>query len=125
VIAPATAILQAEALEKAAIGCPVRQVRIDLERRAREWSTAVAILDQEDTDIFEIDLVGTLAAGDRILAEIPVPFSHDNEVELTTCPVVRVLHRDGGCTLHLVPFTGGKDVYLNMAGPASPVVVRR
>jgi hypothetical protein len=57
------------------------------------------------------------------VALVQTPWSEDREREAV--PVLRVLHRDGQTSLHLAANSNGREVYLNFAGPASPVVVQR
>lgn len=113
---------QVAAFRAAADASPLRQVRSELRRRADEWAKAISLLDDAGED-YEIDLAGAIAPGDRVLALVPTPWSDDPEREAV--PVLRVLHRDGQTSLHLAASSTGREVYVNHAGPSSPVVVRR
>lgn len=114
---------QAEALEKAADASPIRQVRSDLKRRAKEWRDALDLLDAVGEEDYEIDVAGGIAPGDRVVALVATPYSEDRERE--SVGVLRVLHRDGQTSLHLAANSNGREVYVNYAGPSSPVVVQR
>lgn len=112
---------QERVLRDAAAASPLRQVRVELLRRASEWDKARGLCKDGGED-YEIDLVGAIAPGDRVLVVMP---SFAGEIEDEAAPVLRILHRDGQSTIHCTPNSTGRDLYLNYAGPSSPVVVRR
>lgn len=112
---------QIQVLEEAAEASPIRQVKVGLRRRAKEWATAARDLSTVEADDYELDLVGGIVPGDRVLVMVP---SHRSD-EVEAAPVMRVLHQNGQSSIHVVPNATGRDLYLNYAGPESPVVVRR
>lgn len=113
---------QAAAFELAAEVSPLRQVRAEMRRRAKEWRDAIDLAAEAGDDVYEIDLAGAIVPGDRVVSYVQVPWSQEPERE--SLPVLRVLHRDGQSSIHVAsPF--GRDLYLNYAGPPSPVVVER
>lgn len=113
---------QAKVLAQAAVGSPCRQVSYELRRRAREWKRAVDDLLTMGEDDYVIELMGSVTSG--MLAVVPVALPYGDK-EHKGCPVVRVLIRDGQCSLHVVPDETGRDVYVNCCSTASPVVVRK
>jgi hypothetical protein len=115
-------VVQAAAFELAAEVSPLRQVRAEMRRRAKEWRDAIDLAADAGDDAYEIDLAGSIVPGDRVVAYVQVPWSQDLERE--ALPVLRVLHRDGQSSIH-VTSPHGRDLYLNYAGPPSPVVVQR
>jgi hypothetical protein len=112
---------QGRILHKAADASPLRQVRSELRRRADEWFAALSLCEEAGDD-YEIELAGSVAPGDRVVALVATPYSDGKDRE--SVPVLRVLHRDGQTSLHLAANSNGREVYLNFAGPSSPVVVR-
>lgn len=114
---------QEVAFAQAALSSPIRQVRSEMKRRAKEWADAIELLDHVGNEDYEIDLAGAIAPGDRIVALVATPYSEDRDRE--TVGVLRVLHRDGQTSLHLAANSNGREVYVNFAGPSSPVVVQR
>lgn len=114
--------MQEKALAQAALDSPVRQVRSEMARRAKEWRDAVALLADVDEDDFEIDLAGAVAPGDRVLVLVRKTWDDQDQEAVG---VLRVLNRDGQTSLHLAANSNGREVYVNFAGPASPVVVAR
>lgn len=114
---------QEDAFAAAAKASPLRQVRAEMTRRAQEWRTAIQMRLDGGEDDYDIDLAGGIVPGDFLLAYVAVPWSEERESEAV--PVLRVLHRDGQTSIHCTVGSTGRDLYLNYAGPTSPVVVRR
>lgn len=112
---------QIQVLEEAAEASPIRQVKVGLRRRATEWATAVRDLNTVEAEDWELDLVGGIVPGDRVLVMVR---GHSGD-EAEGAPVMRVMHQNGQSSIHVVPNATGRDLYLNFAGPESPVVVRR
>lgn len=112
---------QEDAYRSAAVASPLRQARAELNRRADEWRRAIDLRLMAGEDEYDIDLAGAVVPGDRVLAMVVQPWSEDREQEAV--PVLRVLHRDGQTSIHCVVGSTGRDLYLNYAGPLSPVVV--
>ena len=108
---------QAQALREASRRSPVRQLRFMLAKLAREWEYAAGELEGA-SDELSIELVGSLSMGMR------VPCSNKNGAP-DTGVVVRVMSRDGQTSIHLEPEGSPMPVYLNYAGPTSPVAVYR
>lgn len=108
---------QAQALREASRRSPVRQLRFMLAKLAREWEYAAGELEGAGEEL-SIELVGSLSMGMR------VPCSNKNGAP-DTGVVVRVMSRDGQTSIHLEPEGSPMPVYLNYAGPTSPVAVYR
>lgn len=112
-----------EAIEIAALfgsaseSAPLRQIRDEMRYRSREWTRAVGVLD-EMGEGWVIDLVGSVTPYMRVAAA-----SGDGHMEGQS--VVRVIHRDGGCTVHYEDAQSGRPVYINCHSAASPCVVKR
>lgn len=116
-ISAAQATKQAQALREASRRSPVRQLRFMLGKLAREWEYAAGELEGAGEEL-SIELVGSLSMGMR------VPCSNKNGAP-DTGVVVRVMSRDGQTSIHLEPEGSPMPVYLNYAGPTSPVAVYR
>lgn len=106
-----TATKQAETLLKAASESPVRQLRYDLHRRGIEWKRAAKELEGAEGEAV-IELAGSIGPGMMVAAGSG------------SCSVVRTMSRDGQFSLHIEDIDG-RPIYLNYAGPASPVVVQK
>lgn len=104
----------AKLLADTAENMPVRQLTYELRRRAREWARAVDELDMAGDDGV-IELVGTLGGGMYALGNM--------DSAEPWLPIVRAFPSNGGWSLHLDDY--GRSVYRNLAGPTSPVVVKR
>lgn len=109
----------AEALRRAARGCPVRQIRYMLNRMAREWEHAAAGVEGEDE--LTIECLGSVSPG----MQVPVnrEFRGDSITERGT--VIRMMTRDGQTSLHIESPSDPKPIYENYSSPGSPVVVYR
>lgn len=107
----------AMALADAADGTPVRPIRYELRKRAREYQHVARLLeptaDGEEQKEAVIELVGNVGAGMEVLMSGGVYWS-----------VVRVMRRDGQVSLHLEHEDEPMPRYINLYGPTSPVVVR-
>lgn len=103
---------QATALLEAAKASPVRQYRYPLARQAKEWERAVTELTGSEDEAV-IELAHAVVPGMR------VPTANG------WCIVLRCLTRDGQCSVHVEDPQDPRGVYLNMAGPTSPLVVKR
>lgn len=111
-----TAIKQAAALLEAAKASPVRQFRYELHRRGLEWKRAAVELEgAADNDAVDSEVVIELAGS--VTPGMAIP-AHSG---WTT--VVRTMNRDGQFSIHIED-GDGRPQYLNLAGPASPVVVQ-
>lgn len=105
------AVAQADALATAANASPIRQIRYDLHRRGLEWKRAAGELEGAEDEAV-IELAGSIGPG------MMVP---SGSGALT---VVRTMSRDGQFSLHLEDIDG-RPIYINRAGPSSPVVVQK
>lgn len=111
-ITAAEAQAQADALAVAADNSPVRQYAYPLRRQAKEWSRAATELAGSEDEAV-IELASSVVPGMR------VPTANG------WCIVLRCLTRDGQCSVHVEDPQDPRGVYLNMAGPTSPLVVKR
>lgn len=108
---------QAATLRKAGRASPIRQLRYLFHRLAREWEVAATSCEGMEED-YTIELVGSLSPGMRVPCRNKR--GHDD-----VGTMIRLMTRDGQTSLHLAPDDDNADVYLNFAGPSSPVVVVR
>lgn len=110
---------QADALAQASDDSTIRQYRYELKRRAREWANAAGGLEELEASGDEgvIELAGSLTTG--------MPVLYPNEFGNWT-PLVRTLQNGGQFSLHLEDPMGARHqgIYINLFGPASPVVVK-
>lgn len=106
------AIGQRRAYAAAAKASTVVQCRIMLRKAWSEWRKAVDTLDELDSGDYSVTLYCEIVPG-HIVAD-------DRHGD---CAVVRKMENGGQTTLHLESRTGGAPIYLNYAGPTSPVVV--
>ena len=111
------ALMQCAALATAAAESPVRQLRYELRKRAREWSRACEYLDDADEGEAAIELIGSITSGMYAFRGAA------DEPEDQWAYVVRVLMRDNQASLHLEDAMG-RPIYQNYYGPSSPVVVK-
>lgn len=121
-IAMGYAVEQGELLARAAPRCPVRQYRALLGHMAREWESAVKALVECEAcgEAGVIELAGSVSRGLNVWEE-----------GVGWLRVSRLLRRDGDWSIHgiitstdqLESTNNKRDVYLNLLGPDSPVVV--
>lgn len=110
------ALQMVAAFTQAATGCPLRQVRSEMDARRAEWQRAIDTIAEQGDD-YVIELAGAVVGHMRM----PVEGAYGAGV----ATIVRAIHRDGGCTIHYEDPQTGQARYLNMHSAASPVVVRR
>lgn len=122
---------QYEALRGAAEVSPVLQCRAQLFEMGREWADAGRLLkdlsepvvDDDtgevtgyDSDRWTIVVAGAVIGGMQIASTSK---GDDNDV----CKVIRTMSRDGQLSLHVTHSRSDAGTYVNLSGPASPVVV--
>lgn len=108
--------MMGDALDQVSKAATVRQYRYEFKRRAREWNKAAGDLELVGDEAV-IELAGSLTNGMEVL--------YPNEFSSFTS-LVRTLTNGGQFTLHLEDPMGVRNgIYLNLFGPASPVVVKQ
>lgn len=107
---------QGAALADAAAASPIRQVRYELERRAREWVTAAR-------DVAETSGEGTIELAGAVTPGMLVLWKQENWSS-DWSPVIRTMTNGGQFSVHVDDGTRG-GAYLNRFGPSSPMVVQR
>ena len=111
----ATAEAMRDLFELARDSAPLRQTRSEMHARAREWNRALDTL-AEMGDDWVIELAGAVTPYMSVAG-----ISYDGRPE--THHVIRVIHRDGTCTVHAEDPIG-QARYTNLHSPTSPVVVK-
>lgn len=102
--------------ETARDSAPLRQIRGEMNARAREWRHAIEAL-EDMGDGWTIELVGAVVPYMRCAG-----MSADGRMEGQV--VDRVLHRDGGVALAFTDPLSGRAVYVNFISAASPAAVK-
>lgn len=122
--------LQYEAYRAAAKISPVLQARAELTQKGREWrfagETLAALTEEvvnEETGEKTIESRYTIVVAGAVVGGMLLPAESESEGGVDHS-VIRTMQRDGQLSLHVTSTRMSAGTYVNLAGPASPVVVR-
>ena len=117
--------LQYEAYAAAARASVVLQAKAELVQKGREWRDAGELLadltDEDGESSYGIEVAGACVGG-MLIARGQTDGSGDNDGQ--DHRIIRSMSRDGQLSLHITATRSPQGTYVNLAGPASPVVVR-
>ena len=121
---------QYEALRGAAEVSPVLQARAQLYEMGREWMAAGSLLkdlsdpivNDETGEVTGYESIYTIVVAGAVVAGMQIASTSkgdDNQI----CKVIRTMSRDSQLSLHVTHSRSDAGTYVNLTGPASPVVV--